>query len=163
MNFRQMAITLLFLCLGEQSECFREKMNDDSEPVRVSNSKDRDVAGFYWKDNNLLYVKDKGGDENFHIYSTTFNGSEEKDLTPYPNVTVGILSGLQGVKDEILIMMNKEDATVFDVYKLNVKTGETTHVAKILVILRVASRSQWKCTNCCSLRWCGRNDSLSRF
>lgn len=105
-------------------------MNDDSEPVRVSNSKDRDVAGFFWKDNNLLYLKDKGGDENFHIYSTTFNGSEEKDLTPYPNVTVGVLSGLQGVKDEILIMMNKEDATVFDVYKLNVKTGETTHVAK---------------------------------
>lgn len=113
-----------------RSNVFVKKMNDDSEPVRVSNSEDRDVAGFYWKDNNLLYVKDKGGDENFHIYSTTFNGSEEKDLTPYPNVTVGILSGLQGVKDEILIMMNKEDATVFDVYKLNVKTGETTHVAK---------------------------------
>ncbi|MEY2363416.1 S9 family peptidase [Lysinibacillus capsici] len=113
-----------------RANIFVKKMNDDSEPVRVSNSKDRDVAGFYWKDNNLLYVKDKGGDENFHIYSTTFNGSEEKDLTPYPNVTVGILSGLQGVKDEILIMMNKEDATVFDVYKLNVKTGETTHVAK---------------------------------
>lgn len=113
-----------------RSNVFVKKMNDDSEPVRVSNSKDRDVAGFYWKDNNLLYVKDKGGDENFHIYSTTFNDSEEKDLTPYPNVTVGILSGLQGVKDEILIMMNKEDATVFDVYKLNVKTGETTHVAK---------------------------------
>jgi len=113
-----------------RANVFVKKMNDDSEPVRVSNSKDRDVAGFYWKDNNLLYVKDKGGDENFHIYSTTFNGSEEKDLTPYPNVTVGILSGLQGVKDEILIMMNKEDATVFHVYKLNVKTGETTHVAK---------------------------------
>ena len=113
-----------------RANVFVKKMNDDSEPVRVSNSKDRDVAGFYWKDNNLLYVKDKGGDENFHIYSTTFNGSEEKDLTPYPNVTVGLLSGLQGVKDEILIMMNKEDATVFDVYKLNVKTGETTHVAK---------------------------------
>lgn len=113
-----------------RSNVFVKKMNDDSEPVRVSNSKDRDVAGFFWKDNNLLYVKDKGGDENFHIYSTTFNGSEEKDLTPYPNVTVGILSGLHGVKDEILIMMNKEDATVFDVYKLNVKTGETTHVAK---------------------------------
>ncbi|KGR83689.1 S9 family peptidase [Lysinibacillus boronitolerans] len=113
-----------------RANVFVKKMNDDSEPVRVSNSKDRDVAGFFWKDNNLLYLKDKGGDENFHIYSTTFNGSEEKDLTPYPNVTVGVLSGLQGVKDEILIMMNKEDATVFDVYKLNVKTGETTHVAK---------------------------------
>jgi len=113
-----------------RSNIFVKKMGDDSEPVRVSSSKDRDIAGSFWKDDTLLYVKDKGGDENFHIYSTTFNGTEEKDLTPYPNVTVGLLSSLQGVKDEILIMMNKEDATVFDVYKLNVKTGETTHVAK---------------------------------
>ncbi|MET4561591.1 dipeptidyl aminopeptidase/acylaminoacyl peptidase [Lysinibacillus parviboronicapiens] len=113
-----------------RSNVFVKKMNDDSEPVRVSSSTDRDIAGSFWKDDNLLYLKDKGGDENFHIYSTSFNGNEEKDLTPYPNVTVGLLSGLQGVKDEILIMMNKEDATVFDVYKLNVKTGETKHVAK---------------------------------
>ncbi len=113
-----------------RSNVFVKKMGDDSEPIRVSSSKDRDIAGSFWKDDTLLYVKDKGGDENFHIYSTTFNGTEEKDLTPYPNVTVGLLSNLQGVKDEILIMMNKEDATVFDVYKLNVKTGKTTHVAK---------------------------------
>ncbi|QDQ00049.1 S9 family peptidase [Lysinibacillus fusiformis] len=113
-----------------RSNVFVKKMNDDSEPVRVSSSTDRDIAGSFWKDDNLLYLKDKGGDENFHIYSTSFNGNEEKDLTPYPNVTVGLLSDLQGVKDEILIMMNKEDAKVFDVYKLNVKTGETKHVAK---------------------------------
>ncbi|MGA3602646.1 prolyl oligopeptidase family serine peptidase [Lysinibacillus agricola] len=113
-----------------RSNVFVKKMNDDSEPVRVSSSTDRDIAGSFWKDDNLLYVKDKGGDENFHIYSTSFNGNEEKDLTPYPNVTVGLLNGLKGVKDEILIMMNKEDAKVFDVYKLNVKTGKTTHVAK---------------------------------
>ncbi|MFT9817838.1 S9 family peptidase [Lysinibacillus sp. NPDC056185] len=113
-----------------RSNVFVKKMNDDSEPVRVSSSTDRDIGGSFWKDDNLLYVKDKGGDENFHIYSTTFNGNEEKDLTPYPNVTVGLLSDLQGVKDEILITMNKEDAKVFDVYKLNVKTGETKHVAK---------------------------------
>ncbi|MDD1505375.1 S9 family peptidase, partial [Lysinibacillus sp. CNPSo 3705] len=113
-----------------RSNVFVKKMNDDSEPVRVSSSTDRDIGGSFWKDDNLLYVKDKGGDENFHIYSTTFNGNEEKDLTPYPNVTVALLSDLQGVKDEILITMNKEDAKAFDVYKLNVKTGETKHVAK---------------------------------
>ncbi|MEQ6357507.1 S9 family peptidase [Lysinibacillus sp. M3] len=113
-----------------RSNVYVKKMNDDSEPVRVSSSKDRDIAGAFWKDNNLLYLKDKGGDENFHIYSTKFNGNKEKDLTPYPNVTVRFLSDLQGVKDEILITMNKEDAKVFDVYKLNVKTGKTTQVAK---------------------------------
>ncbi|KOS71677.1 peptidase [Lysinibacillus contaminans] len=109
---------------------FVKKMNDDSEPVRVSNAKDRSIAGFFWKDDTLLYVKDNGGDENYHIYSSTFNGAEEKDLTPYPGVTLSIVSSLEGVKDEILIMMNKEDAKVFDVYKFNVKTGDTTLVAK---------------------------------
>ncbi|MGE7692148.1 S9 family peptidase [Lysinibacillus sp. NPDC097214] len=114
----------------KRSNVFVKKMNDDSEPVRVSSSKDRDIPLSFWKDDNLLYFKDKGGDENYHIYSTTFNGSKEKDLTPYPNVKVALLSSLQGVKDEILIMMNKEDTKVFDVYKLNVKTGKTTHVVK---------------------------------
>lgn len=109
---------------------FVKKMGDDSEPVRVSNVVDRNIAAFFWKDDTLLYVKDNGGDENYHIYSSAFNGAEEKDLTPYKDVTISIVSALQGVKDEILIMMNKEDATVFDVYKFNVKTGETTMVAK---------------------------------
>ncbi|MGG3887650.1 prolyl oligopeptidase family serine peptidase [Metabacillus fastidiosus] len=113
-----------------RSNIFIQKMNSDDKPVRVTSSKDRDIAGFLWKDDQILYLKDNGGDENFHIYSSSFNGHEEKDLTPYSDVTVDILSTLQGVKDEILITMNKEDATVFDVYKLNIKTGKTTHVAK---------------------------------
>lgn len=109
---------------------FVKKMGDDSQPVRVSNVKDGNVGAFFWKDDTLLYAKDNDGDENYHIYSSTFGSSEEKDLTPYPGVRVMLVSSLAGVKEEILIMMNKEDAKVFDVYKFNVKTGETTLVAK---------------------------------
>ncbi len=109
---------------------FVKNMADDSKPVRVTSTKDRDIAGFFWKDNNIYYLKDNGGDENYHIYSSSFNGAEEKDLTPYPNVVVLPIGYLKDVQDEILIMMNKENATVFDVYKLNVKTGKTKLVAK---------------------------------
>lgn len=109
---------------------FVKEMSNDKEPVRVTSSKERDIADFIWKDDHILYLKDNGGDENFHIYSSSFNGAEEKDLTPYKDVRVIPLDSLKDVKDEILIMMNKEDATVFDVYKLNVKTGKTTLVAK---------------------------------
>ena len=109
---------------------FVKNMADESEPVRVTSTTDRDIAGLFWKDNNMYYLKDNGGDENYHIYSSSFNGAEEKDLTPYPNVVVLPIDYLKDVQDEILIMMNKEDATVFDVYKLNVKTGETKLVAK---------------------------------
>ncbi|MEK3934505.1 S9 family peptidase [Sporosarcina sp. FSL W7-1349] len=109
---------------------FVKEMGEDSEPVRVTSSKDHDIVASFWKDDQILYLKDGGGDENYHIYSSSFKGQEERDLTPYPGVRVELLSVLQGIKDEILITMNKEDPTVFDVYKLNIKTGETTHVAK---------------------------------
>lgn len=109
---------------------FIKNMDDESEPVRVTSTTDRDIAGLFWKDNNMYYLKDNGGDENYHIYSSSFNGAKEKDLTPYPNVVVLPIDYLKDVEDEILIMMNKEDATVFDVYKLNVKTGATKLVAK---------------------------------
>ncbi|WP_431026801.1 S9 family peptidase [Lysinibacillus sp. LZ02] len=109
---------------------FVKNMNGDSEPVRVTSTTDRDIAGFFWKDDHVFYLKDNGGDENYHIYSSSFNGATEQDLTPYPNVVAYPIDYLKDVKDEILIMMNKEDATVFDVYKLNVTTGETKLVAK---------------------------------
>ena len=109
---------------------FVKAMGDDSEPVRVTSTTDRDIADFFWKDDSILYMKDNGGDENFHIYSSSFNGATEKDLTPYPGVSVLPMNLLRGVKDEILVMMNKEDAKVFDVYKLNIQTGETKLVAK---------------------------------
>ncbi|WP_028544719.1 S9 family peptidase [Paenibacillus taiwanensis] len=113
-----------------RANVYVKKMDGSSEPVRVTSSKDRDIAGFFWKGDHILYLKDKGGDENFHLYAAAFNGNEERDLTPYDKVRVGLVSSLSSVKDEILITMNKEDAKVSDVYKLNVKTGDTKLVAK---------------------------------
>ncbi|MBB4823252.1 dipeptidyl aminopeptidase/acylaminoacyl peptidase [Sporosarcina luteola] len=109
---------------------FVKKMHEDSEPIRVTSSTDRDIALSFWKDDHILYFKDNGGDENYHIYSSNLNGQEERDLTPYPDVRVQLVSNLQGIENEILIEMNKEDPTVYDVYRLNIKTGELHHVAK---------------------------------
>ena len=113
-----------------RSNVFVKKMGDSGEPIRVTSSKDRDIATFFWKDIHILYMKDNGGDENFHIYSSSFNGSVERDLTPYEGVRVDVVSLLSNVKDEILIMMNKEDPTAFDLYRLNIRTGETVLAAK---------------------------------
>ena len=109
---------------------FVKKMNSKSEPERITSVTDRDIAMYFWKDNTILYLKDNGGDENYHIYSSTLNGAKEQDLTPNQNVRVLPVNNLVGVKDEILVMMNKENPQYFDVYKLNVKTGQTKLVAK---------------------------------
>jgi dipeptidyl aminopeptidase/acylaminoacyl peptidase len=104
---------------------------EGGEPKRVTSTKDRNIAGYAWKDDKIIYLKDNGGDENYHIYTANVDGkSEDVDLTPYAGVRAVYVDLLKGNKNEILISMNKNDPKVFDIYKLNILTGETTIVAK---------------------------------
>ncbi|WP_233201475.1 S9 family peptidase [Sporosarcina sp. P13] len=109
---------------------FVKKMHGEDEPIRVTSSTDRDISASFWKDDHILYLKDHGGDENFHVYASSFNGREERDLTPYPDAKVQLISNLSGIENEILIGLNKDDPTVFDAYRLNIKTGDLDQVAK---------------------------------
>ncbi len=99
--------------------------------TRVTDVADRDIAGFFWKgDDTLVFARDTGGDENFHLYAVGRQGGEARELTPFPNVRVEILDDLEEIPDEILIGMNQRDPSVFDVYRLRLSTGKTELVAK---------------------------------
>jgi len=100
---------------------------EGGEEQRVSSSKDRDLAGFSWKGNDfILYVRDFGGDENYHIFSVNLKTGKETDLTPFERTRARIIDTLEYVNDdEMIISHNKRDAKVFDVYRLNLKTGKS--------------------------------------
>lgn len=99
--------------------------------TRVTSVTDRDISGYFWKNNtSLIYVRDFGGDENYHLFVATTDGKKEKDLTPFPRVRVQITDPLEDFPDEVLIEMNKENPEVFDVYRLNIVTGELKIAAK---------------------------------
>ena len=99
---------------------------DSVEEKRITHQKDRNIARFFWKeDNTLVFLKDKGGDENFHVFRVSRDGTGEKDLTPFKGVKVLVVDDLDNISDqEILIGMNKRDKKVFDLYRLNVSTGQ---------------------------------------
>jgi dipeptidyl aminopeptidase/acylaminoacyl peptidase len=98
---------------------------------RVTNATDRDLYNYFWKGNNtVLYVKDNGGDENFQLYASNINTGVPKNLTPFDSVRVGITDDLPEIDDYILIEMNKRNKEIFDVYRVNVNTGELTMVAE---------------------------------
>ncbi|NLI14819.1 MAG: S9 family peptidase, partial [candidate division Zixibacteria bacterium] len=62
---------------------FVQKRGSD-EIKRVTSITDRDISEYFWKGNDrILYMKDFGGDENFHLFSVNKDGIGEKDLTPY--------------------------------------------------------------------------------
>jgi dipeptidyl aminopeptidase/acylaminoacyl peptidase len=101
------------------------------EEKQLTFMEERDIQGYFWKGNDrIVYVNDFGGDENFHLFSTTLEGSEPNDITPFDNVKVQIIDDLEEQPSEILISMNKEKPEWFDVYRLNLDTEEMTLVAR---------------------------------
>ena len=93
--------------------------------TKVIEEKNELVRQYWWaNDNRLIYLRDKGGDENYHIYGIDIDGKNPKELTPFDNVTVGILSELKSQKDYSIVSMNKDNARVFEPYKLNIVTGD---------------------------------------
>ena len=109
---------------------FVQKIGED-KAAKITNVTDRDISGYFWKnDNTLIYVRDFGGDENFHLFAASTDGSNEKDLTPFKDVRVSITDPLDDFPNEVLVEMNKENPEVFDVYRLNLTTGDLKMVAK---------------------------------
>ena len=101
------------------------------EPVRLTHETARDIPNHFWKGpNRLVYVKDFGGDENFHVVAVTKDGSGSKDLTPFDGVRAQMIDDLRDFPDVLLIGLNKRNKEVFDAYRLDLKTGELTLVAE---------------------------------
>jgi len=95
--------------------------------VRAIEEKDELIRGMGWvNDERLVYVMDQGGNENYHLYAVNIDGSNNIDLTPFPDVQAGILNLLKEQKDFIIIQMNKDNKQVFEPYKVNIHTGEMT-------------------------------------
>ena len=85
------------------------------------------IRGFAWATKDrIVYMQDKGGDENYHIYGVDISGANDVDLTPYDGVRANILSSLKEDKDHMIIQMNKDNLQQEEPYLLNVNNGEIT-------------------------------------
>ena len=104
---------------------FIQKMGaGKSEPKRLTSLEDRDIAGYFWANNGrIAYLKDNGGDENFHLYAVNTDGSNDKELTPFDKVRVDIIDDLPEQDDYMIIGLNKRNPQVSDPYRLNINTG----------------------------------------
>ena len=100
------------------------------EPVRVTSETARSVAGFGFKGDRIVYAKDFGGDENFHVVSVDLKGGDLKDLTPGEKLKANVVDILYDDERHLLVSHNRRDPKVFDVYRIDVATGEEKLVAQ---------------------------------
>ena len=97
--------------------------------TRVTSETARDIAADLGGGSHL-YVKDFGGDENFHVVSVDLQGEDLKDLTPGEKVQAQIVDGLIDDDAHIIVAHNRRDAEVFDVFRINVVTAQEKLIAQ---------------------------------
>src|ERR1700722_19586492 len=92
----------------------------------VTADKHRGIRNFLWQYDNkhILYVQDIGGDENWRLYQTDIASKQTKDLTPFEKVRVDIVAYRWSFPDTILVQMNQRDPKLFDVHRIDLKTGK---------------------------------------
>ena len=102
---------------------------DDLDDAKVmTKASDRPIRQYFWAPDSqsLLYIQDKGGDENFLLYGVNVETGVETTLTDFENTRVQLVGGSDRIKDKILVGLNNRDPQYHDIHMLDLNTGELT-------------------------------------
>lgn len=100
-------------------------VSDPAKARVLTNSADRPIPEYFWAPDSksILYVQDKGGDENYLLYRIDIASGAETTLTPFENTRVKIFGTSKSIKDKMLIGLNNRDPRFHDVHMLDLATG----------------------------------------
>ncbi len=89
---------------------------------------ERPIRQHFWAPNSslVMFINDRGGDEDFLLYGVAPTGGEVRSLTPFPRTTVRLVGISSRVTDRILVGLNNRDPRWHDVYSLDLKSGALT-------------------------------------
>jgi dipeptidyl aminopeptidase/acylaminoacyl peptidase len=115
----------------------KERLEAFDKARPVTSDSLRPVTDYFWSRSGkyILYAQDKGGDENFRVYSVDPAAQGDpvppsRDLTPLPKVRAIIYEVPKKTPNEIIIGLNDRKPELHDVYRLNIQTGERTLLRK---------------------------------
>jgi len=106
--------------------------NDPAAARPVTRDTDRGIRFYDWAytNNHILFIQDKGGDENWRLCSVDLDTGETKDLTPLEGVQARFQEISPQFPAEILVALNDRDPRLHDLYRINISTGERRLVQK---------------------------------
>jgi dipeptidyl aminopeptidase/acylaminoacyl peptidase len=93
---------------------------------KVTSDEKRGVRQYYWAydGKHLLYLQDKGGDENFHLYAAELATGKTRDLTPHDGVRAQGVDLDEKHPDAVVVGLNKRTKAAFDAHRITISTGE---------------------------------------
>src|SRR4051812_18622478 len=105
---------------------------DPGHAKPLTAEKVRPIRNYFWAPDSsmILFINDKGGDENFLLYGVDVASGAQKSLTPFEKTRVEIFGESRHVKDRLIVGLNNRDARWHDAYSLDLKTGKLTLLLK---------------------------------
>lgn len=101
-----------------------DKKPDDA--VAVTQDAKRGIRQYFWAydGKHLLYLQDKGGDENFHLFAVDVAEKKTRELTPFDGVRVQGVETDKDFPNEILVGLNQRNKALFDQHRISLDTGD---------------------------------------
>jgi len=98
----------------------------------VTADADRGIRQYFWMPSgtHLVYLQDRGGDENWRAYSVNLDSGAEIDLTPIAGVAAQVVHVSRDVPGTIAIGLNDRDPQYHDVHLVDAASGERTLLFK---------------------------------
>ncbi len=94
----------------------------------------RPVPGYFWSQDSrfVLYVQDRDGDEDFHVWAVDPAGEIDqatgtppaRNLTDLSGVRAIIIAVPESTPDRMLVGLNDRDPALHDVYAVTISSGE---------------------------------------
>ncbi|MGD0037468.1 MAG: S9 family peptidase [Bacteroidota bacterium] len=113
----------------------RKEAFEKARPLTADTT--RPIPGYFWSQDSkyVLYVQDKGGDENYRVYAIdpTVAGDPvppARNLTPQEKIRAMIIDVPRIKPNEIIVGLNDRDPSLHDVYRIDLTTGERTLIRK---------------------------------
>ncbi|MBI2956857.1 MAG: S9 family peptidase [Acidobacteria bacterium] len=91
----------------------------------ITKDRKRGIRFFGWAEDSqhVLYIQDREGDENWHLYAVNLKTNAIRDLSPFEGVRVQGVFTDPDFPDRLLMGMNLRDPRVFDLYRVDLRTG----------------------------------------
>lgn len=117
---------------ADQNNVLQIRVRNQSglEDRQLTNEPKRGIRHYTWAYDNrhLIFARETDGDENWQINVVQLDSKAVRNLTPYKGVRSLLVGMSPQLPDDLLIAMNLRNRRFFDVYRVNLNTGETRMV-----------------------------------
>jgi dipeptidyl aminopeptidase/acylaminoacyl peptidase len=97
---------------------------DEMKPVTDDTGRGIRFYAWAYTNEHILYIQDKGGDENWHLYSVNLSTGEIKNLTPFEGVQAQVQAASMETPNEVIVGLNERNPQLHDLYRINITSGE---------------------------------------